>query len=585
MARYRALVVGSLLWLSTLTSLSDSHSAWTLDPQKHLAQMHNHMSVMVNSTIYTIGGTAIYWAPNSTAFSIVSDNNSSAYILKTANSFLRALDLSKPVDFEAEFSDTTEVISELPFAIPLVRRGAAWVDRNTIYYWGGWLEVESVYLDGAFQNRTREWPDPMKYYTFDLSQPRGSGTWKTVSILEDRGSDMLTRSPGYGISAYSAEARKGFYLGGVVPRYEFKNEDGPNAARDVSDYSNVSSMVVFDAATNVWKNKTIDKELNDLRDGVMVYIAGVGEKGILVRIGGAHGNEFVGVPLIPRHIFIFGVVSFDTVYVYDIAAGVWYRQPTTSNTNIFPQARFGGFCAGAATAPDQTSFTIYIYGGHDYDGFKEGTWALTMPYFQWLPVGSTGGPERGRSRTTCHSIGGQLAMVRGHEDQMNRGDANGGTYFYDMANLTWSLKYQPSEYRVPKTIYDVIGGNELGCANPTGPVDDKGFARGLGKLFAAAANCPTLDPDSGSSSSTGAIAGGVTGGIALLAAIGAGIWMLLRLRRADMTREVRATAGGPEIGTGENPPIPNHQVHSPWRYEIDSVSVSQPVHELDNAGL
>ncbi|KAG0136993.1 hypothetical protein HOY82DRAFT_535654 [Tuber indicum] len=514
---------------------------------------------MVNRTIYTIGGTAIYWTPNSTAFSIVSDNNSSAYILKTANSFLRALDLSKPVDFEGEFSDTTEVISELPFEIPLVRRGAAWADQNKIYYWGGDLEQEPVYMDGTFQNRTRELPDPMKYYTYDLSQPRESGAWKAVSISESGGPDVLTSSPSYGASAYSTEARKGFFFGGVAPRLEFQNEDGLHAARALSDYYNVSSMVVFDAATNVWKNKTIDKELNDLRDGVMVYTAGVGEKGILVRIGGAHGNEFVG---------------FDTVYIYDIAAGVWYRQQTTSNTNIFPQTRFGGFCAGAATAPDKTSFTIYIYGGHDYDNLKEGTWALAMPYFQWVPVGSNGGPEHGRTRTTCHTVGGQLVMVRGHGDQMDRGDTNGGTYFFDMTNLTWSLKYQPSEYRVPKTIYDVIGGN---------PVDDKGFARGLGKLFAAAANCPTSDRDSGSPGSTGAIAGGVIGGIALLAVIGASIWVLLRHPRiADMVRALRAMARGPQMGTGENPPT---LVNSPRRHEIDSMPVSRPIHELDSAGV
>ncbi|KAG0137014.1 hypothetical protein HOY82DRAFT_598037 [Tuber indicum] len=92
---------------------------------------------MVNSTIYTIGGVALYWTPNSTASSIFSANNNSVYVIRTANSFLRALDLSKPLNFEAEFSDTTEVISELPFEIPHVKRGAAWADHNTIYYWGG----------------------------------------------------------------------------------------------------------------------------------------------------------------------------------------------------------------------------------------------------------------------------------------------------------------------------------------------------------------------------------------------------------------------------------------------------------------
>ncbi|KAG0640170.1 hypothetical protein HOY80DRAFT_1136174, partial [Tuber brumale] len=522
MARYPKLVVGSLLWFSTLVGLSVSQSTWKWDPQKHLALMLNHMSAMVNSTIYTMGGTAIYWTPESTPFSIATNNNNSVYILVTGNSFLRALDLSKPVDFEAEFSDTTEVISEIPLEIPLVKRGALWADQNTLYYWGGELEWESIYRDGAFQNRTKEWPDPMKYYTYDLNQRRGFGTWKTVSISEAMGSDKLTRSLGYGESAYSAEARKAFYLGGFMARYELKNKDGSNATRGAPVFYDTSSMVVFNAATNVWKNETSIPELNDLREGAMVYVAGIGEKGVLV--------------------------GFDTVYVYDIAAGVWYRQPTTSKTKIFPESRLGGFCAGVVAAPDKTSFTIYIYGGYDKNAYIKRTWALTMPYFQWLPVGSTGEPERGRSLTTCHTVGRQLAMVRGQGEQINRGDTNGGTYFYDMTNLTWSLMYQPSEYRVPRTIYDVIGGNGEGGATLTGPENDKGFAGGLGKLFAVAVNrTNSSNPGAGGPSSTGGgsssstggggsipigkIVGGVIGGVALLALIGAGIWTLSRCGR------------------------------------------------------
>ncbi|KAG0644248.1 hypothetical protein HOY80DRAFT_1078080 [Tuber brumale] len=567
--------------------------------------MSNHMSAMVNSTIYTIGGTAVYWTPNSTASSIVSSNNNSVNILRTGNSFLRALDLSKAVDFGAEFSDTTEVISELPFTIPLSKRGAAWADQNTIYYWGGELEGESLYMDGAFQNTTREWVDPTKYYTYDLNQPRGSGTWKTVSISETGGSDMLTSSPGHGEYTYAAGVRKGFYLGGVMARHALKNKDGSNATKSGDIVYDVSSMIVFDAATNVWKNETIIAELNGVQDGAIVYVAGVGEKGILVRMGGARKDGFIG---------------FETVYVYDIATGIWYSQPTTSRTKVFPETRFGGFCAGAAAAPDNTSFTIYIYGGFDYKSFRKRTWALTMPYFQWLPVGSMGEPERGRADTMCHTIGGQLAMVRGRSNQKNRGDTNGGTYFYDMTNLTWSLKYQPSEYRVPKTIYDVIGGNGQGGATLTGPADDESFAGSLGKLFAAAANrtnspnlggganrtnsldpggganrTDSLDPDGGvsrtnppdsagrSSSSTGTIVGSAIGGFVVLAAIGVGLWTLLRLRSrsADVARERGAMAGVTEVGTGEGRTAPNHG-NWPWRYEIDSVPVPQPVYELDH---
>ncbi|PWW79039.1 hypothetical protein C7212DRAFT_361856 [Tuber magnatum] len=593
MRRYPSLVTGSLLWLSTLSGLSVSQSTWTLDPQKHLAQMANHMTAVVGSTIYTIGGTAYYWTPKSTPGSVVSANNNSVYILKTSNSYLRAIDLSKPVDFEAQFSDTAEVISELPFEIPHVKRGAAWADQNTIYYWGGELEVEPVYMDGAFQNRTREWPDPMKYYTYDLSQPRGSGTWKTVSISVNGGSDKLTTSRSYGEYAYSAEARKAFYLGGVMSRQMLENRDGSNATRAGSKLFSVSSMTVYDAAANLWKNDTTTPAgLNELRDGAMVklrvyiYICRFtrGRKGVV--------NKSISL----------AQVNFDAVYVYDIAAGFWYRQATTSKTNIYPEIRWGGFCVGAAAAPDKTSFTIYVYGGFKGGGHIKGTWALTMPYFQWFPVDSSGEPELGRSSTTCQTIGGQLAMVRGRAEQIGRGDTNGGTYFYDMTNLTWSLKYQPSDYRVPKIIYDVIGGNGEGSATITGPADDKNFAGGLGTLFAAAAAnttgspSPSTGPGGGgggggeSSTPTGAIAGGVVGGVAGLAAIGTGVWMLLRRRRlrsADMAMEGGAMVGAQEnslMGMHKHPLEPDYEGGSPRRYEMDSVPIARPVHELDSTG-
>ncbi|KAG0639025.1 hypothetical protein HOY80DRAFT_1076087 [Tuber brumale] len=379
----------------------------------------------------------------------------------------------------------------------------------------------------------------------------GVGTWKTVSVSEASGSDKLTNSQSEGKYTYSAEARKGFYLWGAICGYETKNRDGSNATGAGNNWLPVSSITAFDAAAKVWKNDTIVAELKELREGALVYVAGVGDQGMLVRTGGCS-------PDFPSHssrkLYLYdgslgeGGVGFDTINLYDIAARVWYRQSTTSKTNIFPDNRRGGFCAGAVTAPDKASFTIYVYRGFKGCGRLEGTWALAMPYFQWFPMGSTGEPNRGRSSTSCQPIAGQLALARGRADQIDRGDPNGGSYFYDMTNLIGPLKYQPSEYRVPKAIYDVIGGNPSTSPNPVG----------------------------GGGSSTGiptdAIAGGVVGGIAGLAAIGASIWMLLRRHRKSAEMPKRSLA-------------PGYEGSSPARYEINSVPVQQPVHELDNPGI
>jgi hypothetical protein len=124
-------------------------------------------------------------------------------------------------------------------------------------------------------------------------------------------------------------------------------------------------------------------------------------------------------------------------------------------------------------------------------------------------------------------------------------------------------------------------------ANITSPENDKVFAAGLGKLFDTAAG-RTPESTSPRSNPTNAIVGGVIGGIALLAAIGAGIWVLLRLRRrsADTVGGERTMNGRREnsfMAMVENPPAPNHEGGSSYRYEVPRVLVPHHVHELDSA--
>ncbi|KAG0137001.1 hypothetical protein HOY82DRAFT_598021 [Tuber indicum] len=242
-----------------------------------------------------------------------------------------------------------------------------------------------------------------------------------------------------------------------------------------------------------------------------------------------------------------------------------------------PEMRPGGFCARAVAAPDKTSFTIYIYGWFRGPSNIKGIWALTMPYFQWIPVASAGEPEGGHSRTTCHTIGGQLAMVRCDSGRFNRGDTNGGSFFYDMTNLSWSLKSRPSEYQVPKTIYDVIGGKAVPFSvgqQMTGELRRRPWQG----LHRSGEPCHCVGSGGGSSPSTGAIVGGVTGGFALLAAIGAGVWTLLHgimVRRLDNLL----------MGVDENPHLSNRRETSPWRYKMGNMAVSQPVQGLNDAGV
>jgi len=63
--------------------------------------------------------------------------------------------------------------------------------------------------------------------------------------------------------------------------------------------------------------------------------------------------------------------------------------------------------------------------------------------------------------------------------------------------------------------------------------------------------------------------------------------MLLRRRRrsTDLAMEGGAMVGSQEnslMGTHKGPLAPNYEASSPARYEMDSVPIQGPVHELDN---
>lgn len=82
-------------------------------------------------------------------------------------------------------------------------------------------------------------------------------------------------------------------------------------------------------------------------DGVMVFVPGWGEKGVLIGLAGGAVDTFTD--------------DLGTLDVFDIATSEWYHQETTGDT---PSVRVNP-CAVVAAAPDASSFQIYLYGGQN----------------------------------------------------------------------------------------------------------------------------------------------------------------------------------------------------------------------------
>ena len=153
------------------------------------------------------------------------------------------------------------------------------------------------------------------------------------------------------------------------------------------------------------------------------------------------------------------------VHVYDIATSKWYTQPTTADNDTFPSDRTSA-CAVAATAPDRSSYNIYLHGGYTNrttNGIVNGgIWILTLPTFHWIhsPIGQ----EHTKAEHTCAKIHDKFMVV--HRGVGVLGDSNcdenAGLTIVDLVTLEWVTKIDVSGgdvvYQVPELVSKAIGG-------------------------------------------------------------------------------------------------------------------------------
>ena len=84
----------------------------------------------------------------------------------------------------------------------------------------------------------------------------------------------------------------------------------------------------------------------------------------------------------------------EKIYIYDIATGTWVVQSTTDVKGQIdnsyghydtygpgiPNQRFG-MCSLVGTAPDRSSYNIYVFGGTNGTDMPGDIWALSLPRY------------------------------------------------------------------------------------------------------------------------------------------------------------------------------------------------------------
>ncbi|KAL2200763.1 hypothetical protein P885DRAFT_28462 [Corynascus similis CBS 632.67] len=322
----------------------------------------------------------------------------------TDNNFLE-LDLTKSWDTS---SPALRGLPQ-PSGPPAVSLGYLWNDYNNLYLYGGqfadnpfvepapfstwkysvssrtWTEYPSPKTSGGKNSAPGGQPVQRAAEGAGLSVPELGLSWYFGGHLD------LSTTPGW--SNQIARVYLKSLLEFTHPQYindgVFSLADGTGAG-DGGVYRNITEGGLQN-----------DEGFPERADGVLVFVPGWGEKGVLIGLGGGSNDTFVD--------------DLSTLDVYDIARWEWYHQKTTGEA---PSVRVNP-CAVTASAPDASSFNIYLYGGQNLQPYGEqiqysDMYILTIPSFTWIKVPNPDNSPPARAGHTCTLRDGQIIIVGGY---------------------------------------------------------------------------------------------------------------------------------------------------------------------------
>lgn len=485
-------------------------------------------SAVNNGTLYLYGGQA----------TTSSTQDSNAW----NNNFL-SLDLTKT------WQIASPALTGLPqpSGPPNVSLGYLWNSRSSLFLYGGQFSWKPAVSPTAYST----W----EYAIADDKwiEHRQPVTSKGTSAPSD-GTAVQRAAEGAGVNVPSLG--RGFYFGGHLDGYttEGWSQSVPRLyLRSLLEYTfpGVTNDQVESLSNNgvagsdgVYRNVTDGGQQADVgftqrADGLLIYVPGFGDQGILLAIAGGTNESFT---------------QMNQLDVYDIATSSWYIQSTSGPT---PEIRVNP-CAVIAAAPDGTSYNIYMFGGQNLIPAGNQTqfndmWILTLPSFTWIPVDMDGqSVPYGRSGHTCNVWDAQMVMVGGYVGAGTLTCERPGIYVFDLSALEWVNQFtalsstnvdndsnnkntdtntkaneennsesnppnpfnqQPAQispggglegsygYKVPQAIIAIIGGDSTGKATLTTPINIATagpLATGKPLTYTDAADA-TATPDGGSS--------------------------------------------------------------------------------------
>lgn len=296
----------------------------------------SQQAAILNGTMYIYGGQA---------------KTTSDQVNNTWNNNFLTIDLTKDWDT----TSPTLVGLPQPSGPPAVANGYLWNDYNNLYLYGG------EFADNPYVS-----PTAVSTWKYAIS----SGTWTEYSNLEtsagnasDGGNVAVQRSAeGAGISV--PELGLSWYFGGhldLATTPGWSNQVARVYLSSLLEFTHpgfantgVTSLGSSSGAPQqgVYRNITqgglqTTDTFTERADGVLVFVPGWGPAGVLIGLAGGTADAFTA--------------DMSVLDVYDIASSQWYHQTTTGTA---PSVRVNP-CAVIASAPDASSFQIYLFGGQN----------------------------------------------------------------------------------------------------------------------------------------------------------------------------------------------------------------------------
>jgi hypothetical protein len=298
-----------------------------------------HQAANVNGTLYIYGGEA--------KIEKGQEEN-------TWNNYFLTLDLNS--DWTADSPALKGL--EKPNGPPPVAMGYLWQDYNHLYLYGGQFsdspyvdpEPESLWKYAIKDDKWTEFPNP-ETSEGNFSAPANEPVHRAAE--------------GAGISV--PELGLSWYFGGHIdwattPGWsrqidrvylksllEFTHPGYTNTGvKSLADGAGASDGGVF---RNITSGGVQAENFPERADAALVYVPGWGELGVLIGLVGGTAESFTQDPQV--------------LDVYDIATSKWFRQQTRGKA---PSVRVNS-CMVVASAPDASSFQVYLFGGQSLQPF------------------------------------------------------------------------------------------------------------------------------------------------------------------------------------------------------------------------